>query len=196
MVIRIAAAIIAVMLVAVPVGAGDRFITLASTTSTDNSGLFSHLLPIFTARTGIEIRVVAWGTGQAIRLAQSGDADVLLVHHRASEERFVANGFGLERRDVMYNDYVILGPSDDPAGIAQMRDAARALTMLAHAEALFISRGDDSGTHKAELRLWQMAGVNLQDAPDSWYRRVGSGMGATLNISAASGAYTLLTIIE
>lgn len=191
MVIRIAAAIVAAMLVASPLAAGERFITLASTTSTDNSGLFAHLLPVFTARTGIEIRVVARGTGQAIRLARSGDADVLLVHHRESEEQFVADGYGLLRRDVMYNDFVILGPSDDPAGIAQMRDAASALTMLAHAKALFISRGDDSGTHKAELRLWQMAGVNLQVAPDSWYRRVGAGMGATLNIAAASNAYTL-----
>ncbi len=191
MVSRLAAAIVAATLVAFPAAAGERYITLASTTSTDNSGLFAHLLPIFTAGSGIEVRVVARGTGQAIRLAQNGDADVLLVHHRATEEQFVADGFGLERRDVMYNDFVVLGPLNDVAGIGDMHDAIAALSTIAREEALFISRGDDSGTHKVELRLWQTAGVNIQEATSSWYREVGSGMGTTLNIATASGAYTL-----
>ena len=191
MVIRIAVAILAATLLALPLAAGERYLTLASTTSTDNSGLFAHLLPIFSANTGIEIRVVARGTGQAIRLARNGDADVLLVHHRASEEQFVAGGFGLERRDVMYNDFVILGPLDDPAGIRAMHDATSALSAIAHVKALFISRGDDSGTNKAERRLWSTAGVDLKEATGSWYREVGSGMGATLNIATASRAYTL-----
>ncbi len=189
--IRVAAVFVAAALFAFPVAAAERFITLASTTSTENSGLFAHLLPIFTASTGIEIQVVARGTGQAIRLARNGDADVLLVHDRATEGRFVTDGFGLERRDVMYNDFVVLGPLNDVAGIGEMRDAIAALATIARVQALFISRGDDSGTHKAELRLWQAASVNIQEATGSWYREVGSGMGTTLNIATASSAYTL-----
>ena len=174
-----------------PAQAGERFITLASTTSTENSGLFAHLLPVFTAETGIEVRVVAVGTGQAIRLAERGDADVLLVHHRRSEERFVAEGHGVGRRDVMYNDFVILGPKGDPAGIAGSPDAAAALSAIAADKAVFVSRGDDSGTHKRERELWAKAGVDAAAASGTWYRETGSGMGATLNTAAALGAHAL-----
>ena len=140
--------------------AEERFITLASTTSTENSGLFDHILPMFTARTGIDVRVVAVGTGQAVRLARNGDADVLLVHHKASEERFVAEGFGLVRHEVMYNDFVLVGPQRDPADVAGMRDAQSALLRIAKTESFFTSRGDDSGTHKAERALWKSAGFD------------------------------------
>lgn len=176
---------------AAAVSADDRYITLASTTSTENSGLFAHLLPQFEAESGIAVRVVAVGTGQAIRLAQNGDADVLLVHHRPSEAAFVAAGFGVERRDVMYNDFVLIGPAADPAGIRGMTEAAAALTRIAAAGAPFASRGDDSGTHKAELALWDKAGVDQKAASGTWYRELGAGMGATLNTSAAMQAYTL-----
>jgi tungstate transport system substrate-binding protein len=186
------AAIIATLLTAMtPVSASERFITLASTTSTDNSGLFGHLLPIFTADTNVEVRVVAHGTGQAIRLAQNGDADVLLVHHRPSEEKFITDGYGIERRSVMYNDFIIVGPREDPARITGLRNASEALSAIARTHSLFISRGDDSGTHKTELRIWQTAGVDVSAVSGSWYRDAGSGMGATLNIVAAISAYTL-----
>ncbi len=171
--------------------AAERFITVASTTSTENSGLFGHLLPLFRARTGIEVRVVAVGTGQAIRLAGNGDADVLLVHHRPSERRFVAEGYGVERFDLMYNDFVIVGPKADPAGIRGMKEAPAALGKVAAAPAPFASRGDPSGTHKKELSLWQAAGVDVAAASGGWYRETGSGMGATLNIAAAMDAYAL-----
>jgi len=171
--------------------ADDNFIVVASTTSTQNSGLFDHILPKFTEETGIEVRVVAVGTGQAIRLARAGDADVLLVHHRPSEEKFVAEGFGVERHDVMYNDFVVVGPKDDPAGIAGMKDVAAALSKVAGEEAVFVSRGDDSGTHKKEMGLWRDAGVDAAEASGSWYRESGSGMGATLNTAAAMSGYAL-----
>ena len=171
--------------------ADNNFIVVASTTSTQNSGLFDHILPKFTEETGIEVRVVAVGTGQAIRLAQNGDADVLLVHHRPSEEKFVAEGFGVERFDVMYNDFVVVGPKDDPAGIKGMTDVAKALAKVAGSEAVFVSRGDDSGTHKKELGLWRDAGVDAAAASGSWYRESGSGMGATLNTAAAMSGYAL-----
>jgi tungstate transport system substrate-binding protein len=176
---------------AAPAGAGERFILLASTTSTENSGLFGHILPLFTARTGIEVRVVARGTGQAIKLAERGDADLLLVHHRPSEDRFVAAGHGVARHDVMYNDFVLLGPADDPAAIAGLGDAAAALARIARARAPFLSRGDDSGTHKKELDLWRAAGVEAAAAGAGWYRETGAGMGATLNTASALGAYLL-----
>ncbi len=166
-------------------------ITLASTTSTENSGLFAHLLPQFTQSTGIAVRVVAVGTGQALRIARNGDADVLLVHHRPSEEAFVAEGYGLRRYDVMYNDFVLLGPRADPAGLRGLDDAAAALARVAAARAPFASRGDDSGTHKKELGLWAAAGLDPSAASGSWYRETGSGMGATLNAAAAMGAYAL-----
>jgi tungstate transport system substrate-binding protein len=171
--------------------AEERFILLQSTTSTQNSGLFDHILPIFTAQSGIDVRVVAVGTGQAIRNAANGDGDVLFVHAKASEEAFVAAGDGVERFDVMYNDFVIVGPPSDPAGVAGTVDVVDALTRIAAAKAPFASRGDDSGTHKAELGLWQQARVDVAEASGGWYRETGSGMGATLNLGVAMGAYIM-----
>ncbi|WP_375542656.1 substrate-binding domain-containing protein [Aestuariispira ectoiniformans] len=171
--------------------AADKFITVASTTSTQNSGLFDYLLPKFQEKTGIEVRVVAVGTGAAIRLARKGDADVLLVHHKPSEEKFVADGFGVKRFDLMYNDFIIAGPKSDPAGINGMKDVAAALAKVADSKSSFASRGDDSGTHKKEKSLWKDAGVNVKDASGSWYKETGSGMGATLNMAAASDSYVL-----
>lgn len=171
--------------------ATDDFILVQSTTSTQNSGLFDAILPVFTAETGIEVRVVAVGTGQAIQNAANGDGDVLFVHSRAAEEQFVAEGHGVERFDVMYNDFVLVGPSSDPAGIAGSADAVEALGRIAAAGAPFASRGDDSGTHKAELALWKDTGVDVAAASGDWYRETGSGMGATLNTGIAMGAYVL-----
>ena len=164
------------------------FITVASTTSTEQSGLFEHILPIFRETTGIEVRVVAQGTGQALDTGRRGDADVVFVHAKAAEEEFVADGFGVERREVMYNDFVIVGPEDDPAGIKGGNDAVAALKTIAEFGATFASRGDDSGTHKAELALWKQAGV---EPSGDWYRELGTGMGPTLNTSAEMRAYTL-----
>ena len=171
--------------------AEEKFITVASTTSTRNSGLFGHILPLFEKKTGVDVRVVAVGTGQAIRLAERGDADVLFVHHRPSEEKFVAKGFGVKRFDVMYNDFVLVGPRADPAGIKGGSDAAKGLAAIAKAKATFASRGDDSGTHKKERGLWKTAGVDVAAQSGSWYRETGSGMGATLNAAAGMGAYAL-----
>jgi tungstate transport system substrate-binding protein len=169
----------------------DKFITVASTTSTENSGLFGYLLPLFQEKTGIEVRVVAVGTGQAIELARNGDADLLFVHHKPSEEKFVADGFGVERHEVMYNDFVIVGPASDPAGIKGDKDVVDAMGKIAAAKMPFASRGDDSGTHKAELALWQEAGVDVAGASGTWYRETGSGMGPTLNTAAGMDAYAL-----
>lgn len=171
--------------------AADRFITVASTTSTENSGLFGYLLPLLQQDTGIAVHVVAVGTGQAIALAQRGDADVLLVHHKPSEAQFVAAGFGVTRYDVMYNDFVLVGPQADPAGIKGMTDATAALAQIAAKPATFVSRGDDSGTHKLELSLWNTAGVNVSAASGTWYRETGAGMGGTLNIATGLDAYAL-----
>ncbi len=168
--------------------AQENFITVASTTSTEQSGLFEHLLPIFEEKSGIEVRVIAQGTGQALDTGRRGDADVVFVHSEAAEEKFVAEGAGVERREVMYNDFVIVGPGEDPAGIKGGSDAVAALEKIAETEATFASRGDDSGTHQAELRLWEQAGV--QPSGD-WYRELGTGMGPTLNTSAEMPAYTL-----
>lgn len=176
---------------AVPASAADEFIVVQSTTSTRNSGLFEYMLPKFTDQTGIEVRVVAVGTGQAIKNAMNGDGDVLFVHAKPSEERFVAEGYGVERFDVMYNDFVIVGPPSDPAGISGMDDATAALTKIAEAEAPFASRGDDSGTNKAELRLWNATGIDPTTDSGEWYRETGSGMGATLNTGTAMGAYIM-----
>ena len=170
-----------------PVAAQD-FITVASTTSTENSGLFGHILPIFTAATGIEVRVVSQGTGQALETGRRGDADVVFVHARAQEETFVAEGYGVQRFDVMYNDFVIVGPADDPAGLKQAPDAAAAMAAIAGTGASFASRGDDSGTHVAEKALWKAAGV---EPAGGWYLSTGSGMGATLNTAAQVPAYAL-----
>jgi len=174
-----------------PAAAQDQSIIVASTTSTQNSGLFDYILPLFKAASGIEARVVAVGTGQAIKIARNGDADVLFVHHRPSEEKFVADGFGVKRYDVMYNDFVIVGPKADPAGIRATTDAAAALARIAKAQATFASRGDDSGTHKKERALWHAANVDVAAASGTWYRETGSGMGATLNTASAMNAYTL-----
>lgn len=194
MVMRIARRdVLPLMLAAVaqPAFAQQRSITLASTTSTEQSGLFGHILPIFTRETGVAVRVVALGTGQALDVGRRGDADVVLVHDRAAEERFVAQGFGAPRRHVMFNDFVITGPAADPARIAVLGDTAAALRRIAAARAPFISRGDRSGTHAAELRLWQLAGIDPATGRGQWYREVGQGMGPALNTAAAQGAYIL-----
>jgi tungstate transport system substrate-binding protein len=174
-----------------PTFASSSFITLASTTSTQNSGLFAYILPMFKAQSGIDVRVIAVGTGQAIRLAKKGDADVLLVHHKPSELKFVKEGLGVSYKDVMYNDFVIIGPSSDPAGIKGITDVVHALDKIQKTKSLFVSRGDDSGTNKKELGLWQLAGVDVKTVSGSWYRETGSGMGATLNVALGMQAYTL-----
>ncbi len=173
-----------------PSTAADRFITVASTTSTEDSGLFKSILPKFTEKTGIEVRVVAKGTGQAIDIAKRGDADVLFVHHKPSEDKFVAEGFSTERKPVMYNDFVIVGPKADPAKVGGSKDVSAALKSIAAAKAPFVSRGDDSGTHKSEQALWKTAGVD-PTAGDGWYRAIGQGMGATLNTAAAVNGYAM-----
>ncbi len=171
--------------------AGENFITLASTTSTKNSGLYDFILPRFTEQSGIDVRVVAVGTGQAIRMSKNGDADVMLVHHKKSELAFVAEGFGVERFDVMYNDFVVIGPETDPAAVRGSTDVVAALKKIAADKFPFASRGDDSGTNKKELSLWQTAGVDVKALSGSWYRETGSGMGATLNAAAGMNAYVL-----
>lgn len=181
-------ALVLALALALPATAQDKAITLASTTSTQNSGLYDHILPMFEAETGIRVLVIAVGTGQALRIARNGDADVLIVHHRPSEEAFVAEGFGVERRDLMVNDFVIVGPPEDPADVASASDAAQALARIARSQALFISRGDDSGTHLREQELWTAADL----APDgTWYREIGASMGAALNMASVSDAYLL-----
>ena len=186
---RIAALLLSVLAVS-PAQAQERFITLSSTTSTQDSGLFGYILPIFKTASGISVHVIAVGTGQALAIGERGDADALLVHDRIGEDRFVADGFGIDRRDAMYNDFVIVGPAADPAGIRGLRDARKALTKIAAAKAPFASRGDDSGTNRMELRLWKSAGIE-PDPHSRWYRDLGQGMGPTLNIAAAMNAYTL-----
>jgi tungstate transport system substrate-binding protein len=183
--------IVAALLLPVAAMAQEKFIVVQSTTSTQNSGLFEHLLPRFTDATGIEVRVVAVGTGQALKNAANGDGDVLFVHAKASEEEFVASGEGVSRHDVMYNDFILVGPPSDPAGIAGTKDAAAAFGSIAETESPFASRGDDSGTHQAELALWDEAGVEVSAASGGWYRETGSGMGATLNTGIEMGAYIL-----
>ena len=174
-----------------PAAADDKFIIVQSTTSTQNSGLYDALLPQFTEKSGIEVRVVAVGTGQAIKNAQNCDGDVLLVHAKASEEKFVAAGHGVSRADVMYNDFVIVGPASDPAGIIGSDDVEAALSAIKKAGAAFASRGDDSGTHKKELALWKAAGIDPSGDSGSWYRETGSGMGATLNVAVGMSAYVM-----
>ncbi|MDT8439410.1 MAG: substrate-binding domain-containing protein [Wenzhouxiangellaceae bacterium] len=169
----------------------DDSIILQSTTSTANSGLYDEILPRFKQKTGITVHVVAVGTGQAIKNAENGDGDVLLVHAKPAEEKFVADGFGVERFDVMYNDFIIVGPPSDPAGIDGEATAAGALQKIANTKALFASRGDNSGTNKKELSLWKAAGIDPDAASGSWYRETGSGMGATLNAAVGMNAYTM-----
>jgi tungstate transport system substrate-binding protein len=174
-----------------PAQAQDKFIVVSSTTSTQDSGLFGHLLPIFKAKTGIEVRVVAQGTGQALDTGRRGDADVVFVHDKVAEEKFVADGFSPSRREVMYNDFVLIGPKSDPAKVAGSKDIAAALKKIAETKAPFTSRGDKSGTHAAELRLWRAAGVDLEKDKGPWYRELGQGMGPTLNTAAGMNAYVL-----
>jgi tungstate transport system substrate-binding protein len=174
-----------------PVVAQDRFIVVASTTSTEQSGLFGALLPAFEQDTGIKVRVVALGTGQALDVARRGDADVVLVHDLAAEEKFVAEGFGVKRMPVMYNDFILIGPKGDPAKIAGSKDVLDALRRIESAQSPFVSRGDKSGTHAAELRYWKAAGVDLDAKKGPWYRDTGSGMGPTLNTASAMNAYVL-----
>jgi tungstate transport system substrate-binding protein len=171
--------------------AEERFITLASTTSTEQSGLFDYLLPIFKKDADITVRVVAVGTGQALAIGARGDADALLVHDRIGEDKFVADGNGIDRRDVMFNDFVLVGPQADPALVRGLKDAKEALKRVAATHAAFASRGDDSGTNRLELRLWKAAGIDVQKAGGGWYHELGSGMGPTLNTSAGLNAYTL-----
>jgi tungstate transport system substrate-binding protein len=173
------------------VAAQTQFIVVSSTTSTTDSGLFNHLLPIFKAKTGIEVRVISQGTGQALDTGKRGDADVVFVHAKAQEEKFVADGFGVERKPVMYNDFVLIGPKADPAGIKGSKDIITALKAIQTKSAPFVSRGDKSGTHAAELNLWKVAGVEIDSVKSTWYREIGQGMGAALNISGAMGAYVL-----
>jgi len=180
-----------VAFVAFAARAQDRYITVASTTSTEQSGLFGYLLPIFTKQSGIEVRVVALGTGQALDLARRGDADVVFVHAKAAEEKFLAEGQGVRRFPVMFNDFVLIGPKGDPARIGGSTDILEALKKIQAAQAPFVSRGDRSGTHMAELDLWKASGVELEKAKGPWYRDTGQGMGPALNTAASMNAYLL-----
>jgi tungstate transport system substrate-binding protein len=174
-----------------PVLAQDKSIVVASTTSTQDSGLFGHILPLFKAKTGIDVKVVAQGTGQALDTGKRGDADVVFVHAKAQEEKFVAEGFGVKRFDVMYNDFVVIGPKSDPARIKGGNDAVAALKTIYAKGSPFVSRGDKSGTHSAELNLWKKAGLDPAGTKPAWYREIGQGMGAALNTASSMGAYVL-----
>ena len=176
---------------ALPAHAQQRYITVASTTSTEQSGLFKHLLPIFEKKSGIQVRVVALGTGQALDMGRRGDADVVFVHARALEEKFVAEGWGVRRFDVMYNDFVLIGPKADPARVAGGKDVIAAFRKIAAAKAPFVSRGDRSGTHFAELEIWSAAGIDIAKDKGPWYRDTGQGMGPALNTAAGMNAYIL-----
>jgi tungstate transport system substrate-binding protein len=171
--------------------AADRSIVVASTTSTQDSGLFGHILPLFKAKTGIDVKVVAQGTGQALDTARRGDADVVFVHARAAEEKFLAEGFGVKRYPVMYNDFILVGPASDPAGVKGTKDIVAAFKTIKEKKAPFISRGDRSGTHIAELNLWKLAGINIAAEKGGWYKDIGQGMGAALNAASAANAYVL-----
>jgi tungstate transport system substrate-binding protein len=171
--------------------AQDKSIVVASTTSTQDSGLFGHILPMFKAKTGIDVKVVAQGTGQALDTARRGDADVVFVHAKPAEEKFLAEGFGVKRYPVMYNDFILIGPKSDPAGVKGTKDIVAALTAIKAKGADFISRGDKSGTHQAEINLWKVAGVDISKDKGSWYKEIGQGMGAALNTASASNAYVL-----
>jgi len=184
-------AALAALAIAFPLHAQDRSITVASTTSTEQSGLFGHILPMFTKKTGIGVKVVALGTGQALDVGRRGDADVVFVHDRAAEDKFVGEGAGVDRRDVMYNDFVLIGPKSDPAKVSGGKDIAQALRGVAQAKAPFVSRGDKSGTHAAELRYFKDAGVDPAEGRGTWYRETGSGMGPALNTASSMNAYIL-----
>jgi len=184
-------ALLAVILLAPVALAQEKSIVVASTTSTQDSGLFGHILPLFKAKTGIDVKVIALGTGQALDTARRGDADVVFVHAKSAEEKFLAQGFGMKRYPVMYNDFILIGPKNDPAGIKGMKDITTALKTLKDKSATFISRGDKSGTHIAEINLWKLAGVDIAADKGPWYKEIGQGMGAALNAASASDAYVL-----
>jgi tungstate transport system substrate-binding protein len=190
-VIRRALIALLLTLIAVAAQAQDKFITVASTTSTEQSGLFGFLLPVFEKKSGIQVRVVALGTGQALDLARRGDADVVFVHAKAAEEKFLAEGQGVKRYPVMYNDFVLIGPKDDPAKIGGGKDILVALKKIEAAKAPFVSRGDRSGTHMAELKLWKDTGIDIDKAKGPWYRDTGQGMGPALNTASSMNAYIL-----
>ena len=180
-----------VLIAALPAVAQDKYIVVASTTSTEQSGLFGYLLPVFQKKTGIQVRVVALGTGQALDLGRRGDADVVFVHARSAEEKFLAEGHGVKRFDVMYNDFVLIGPKSDPAKISGGKDILEGLKKIKSASAPFVSRGDKSGTHIAELDLWKLAGIDIATEKGPWYRDTGQGMGPALNTASAMNAYIL-----
>ena len=187
----IAAVAAAALLSVVPVSAQDRSIVVSSTTSTQDSGLFGYILPLFKQKTGIEVKVIAQGTGQALDTGRRGDADVVFVHARPLEEKFVAEGYGVRRHEVMYNDYVLIGPKSDPAKVAGGKDVVSAFRDISKTKAPFVSRGDRSGTHFAELELWKAAGVEIAREKASWYRETGQGMGPALNTASGMSAYIL-----
>ncbi len=187
----IGAMLVAACGAAVQAAAQEKFIVVASTTSTEQSGLFGYLLPIFTRKTGIQVRVVALGTGQALDVGRRGDADVEFVHDKVAEEKFVAEGYGVARREVMYNDFILIGPKGDPAKVAGGKDIVEAFKKVQAVQAPFVSRGDKSGTHAAELRLWKMAGIDPVVGRGKWYRETGSGMGPSLNTSSSMNGYIL-----
>lgn len=187
----LAAAACAAVTHVAPLSAQDKFITVASTTSTEQSGLFGHLLPIFEKQTGIDVRIVAVGTGQALDMGRRGDADIVFVHDATAEMRFVKEGHGVNRREVMYNDFVLIGPKSDPAKIENAKKVLTALQKIREAKAPFVSRGDKSGTHAAELRYWKAAGVEISEEKGPWYKETGSGMGPALNTAASLNAYVL-----
>jgi tungstate transport system substrate-binding protein len=182
---------VGLLLCSAPSLAQDKSIVVASTTSTQDSGLFGHILPMFKAKTGIDVKVVAQGTGQALDTGRRGDADVLFVHAKAQEEKFVAEGYGVKRFDVMYNDFVVIGPKSDPARIRGGKDVVAAFKVIYQKGAPFVSRGDKSGTHSAELRLWKAAGLDPAGTKPAWYREIGQGMGAALNAAGGMGGYVL-----
>jgi tungstate transport system substrate-binding protein len=188
---RAALALAATLIAASPALAQDKSIVVASTTSTQDSGLFGHILPLFKAKSGIDVKVVAQGTGQALDTGRRGDADVVFVHAKPQEEKFVADGAGVKRIPVMYNDFVLIGPKSDAAGIKGMTDVTQALQAIKAKGAPFISRGDRSGTHAAELELWKTAGIDIGKDKGPWYKEIGQGMGAALNTASAANAYVL-----
>jgi tungstate transport system substrate-binding protein len=188
----IAAVAAAAVLFGAPVSAQDKSIVVSSTTSTQDSGLFGYILPLFKQKTGIEVKVIAQGTGQALDTGRRGDADVVFVHAKSAEQKFLAEGLGVKRYPVMCNDFVLIGPKSDPAGVKGMKDVAKALQMIKDKQAPFISRGDRSGTHLAELALWNKnAGIDIEKEKGPWYKSIGQGMGAALNTASASNAYVL-----
>jgi tungstate transport system substrate-binding protein len=187
----LAAAALGAFAFAAPALAQEKSIVVSSTTSTQDSGLFGHILPLFKSKTGIEVKVVSQGTGQALDTGRRGDADVVFVHAKSAEQRFLDEGFSLKRYPVMYNDFVLIGPTSDPAGIKGSKDIVAALKTIKDKGAPFISRGDKSGTHVAELALWKVAGIDVETEKGPWYRSIGQGMGAALNTASASNAYVL-----